>query len=118
MEYLENTYSSRSRNFYKSEIMKKMKKHESKVTNIRVVLTRKPITRGQITLLKALYEADNQCLSKSELAEKIRWSDEVGLTGVIAALGKRVNKTWRYEVTKPGVDLNVRLILRDKLSIK
>ena len=82
-----------------------MKKHESKVINIRVALTRKPITRGQITLLKALYEAGTKGLSKSELAKEIRWSDEGGLTGVIGALGKRVNKTWQYEIVKPGVKL-------------
>ena len=82
-----------------------MKKHDSKVTNIRVALTRKPITRGQITILKALYEAGNKGLPKSELAKEIRWSDEGGLTGVIGALGKRVNNTWQYEILKPGVNL-------------
>jgi hypothetical protein len=82
-----------------------MKKHESKVANIRVVLTRKPMPRGQITLLKALHEAGNEGLSKSKLAKKIRGGDEVGLTGVIGALGKRVNRTWQYEILKPGVDL-------------
>lgn len=63
------------------------------VNDIRLVVTRKPTPPGQITLYKALYEADNAWVSKTELANQIRWNDSQSLTGIIGAIGNRVNQT-------------------------
>lgn len=60
------------------------------------VLCRTEIKRGQITLLKHLYERDEPVAS-AELAEKLRGelheSPKQSLTGVLGAFGKRINAT-------------------------
>ena len=76
---------------------------------IRRVITRLPIPPGQITLFKALYENPDG-LSKAQLADAIREGDEQSLTGVLAALTKRVNGTSGLDTTKPGLRF---LIARD-----
>jgi len=52
--------------------------------------------RGQITLLKVLYERDEP-IGRGELAEKLRdelhQDPEQSLTGVLGAFGKRINAT-------------------------
>jgi hypothetical protein len=52
--------------------------------------------RGQITLLKLLYERDEP-IGREELAEKLRGeihqNPEQSLTGVLGAFGKRINET-------------------------
>lgn len=57
------------------------------------IITRRPIPPGQITLYKALYEAQDSWMSTRELADAIRWSDNVSLRGVLGALGLRANQT-------------------------
>lgn len=58
------------------------------------VLRRKSIPRGQITLLKALYERDeDEWVSSSELIDTIRWGDEERFPGVVGAFGNRINAT-------------------------
>jgi hypothetical protein len=84
-----------------------MRKRKDLVKSIVHVLTRKPIPRGQLCLFKALYEAGSRGLSKEDLAERMRWGNEKSLTGVIGALGKRVNGTWDFEIAKPGAELLV-----------
>lgn len=64
------------------------------VEEIQNILIRKPIPRGQISLLKALYEAGPAGLPKEKLAELTRNGDLKSLIGVIGALGKRVNHSW------------------------
>jgi len=60
------------------------------------VLCRTDLMRGQITLLKLLYERDEP-IGREELAEKLRGeihqNPEQSLTGVLGAFGKRVNET-------------------------
>lgn len=58
------------------------------------VLRRKSLPRGQITLLKELYECDeDEWASSSELIDKIRWGDEERFPGVLGAFGNRINAT-------------------------
>lgn len=60
------------------------------------VLCRTDLMRGQITLLKVLYER-NEPIGRRELAEKLRGelhkNPEQSLTGVLGAFGKRINET-------------------------
>jgi hypothetical protein len=66
------------------------------------VLRRKSIPRGQITLLKYLYDTDeDEWVSSSELTDQIRWGETDQFRGVVGAFGKRVNAT--LEITgEPG----------------
>lgn len=58
------------------------------------VLRRTSIPRGQVTLLKYLYEQDNdEWVSSSELVEQIRWGNEERFPGVLGAFGNRINAT-------------------------
>lgn len=58
------------------------------------VLRRKSIPRGQITLLKDLYEREkDEWVSSSELIDQIRWGDEQRFPGVLGAFGNRINAT-------------------------
>lgn len=58
------------------------------------VLRRKSIPRGQITLLKDLYERDkNEWVSSSELIDRIRWGNEERFPGVLGAFANRINAT-------------------------
>lgn len=60
------------------------------------VLCRADLMRGQITLLKMLYERDEP-IGRGELAETLRGElhqdPERSLTGVLGAFGKRINAT-------------------------
>lgn len=66
------------------------------------VLRRKSIPRGQITLLKELYERDeDEWISSNELIDRIRWGNEERFPGVLGAFANRINAT--PEVTgEPG----------------
>jgi hypothetical protein len=58
------------------------------------VLRRTSIPRGQVTLLKYLYEQDtDEWVSSSELVEQIRWGNEERFPGVLGAFGNRINAT-------------------------
>ncbi len=60
------------------------------------VLCRADLRRGQITLLKVLYERAEP-IGRKELAERLRGAlhqnPEQSLTGVLGAFGKRINAT-------------------------
>lgn len=60
------------------------------------VLCRTDLMRGQITLLKVLYERDEP-IGREALAEKLRGeihqNPKQSLTGVLGAFGKRINAT-------------------------
>ncbi|WP_152419172.1 hypothetical protein [Natrinema gari] len=66
------------------------------------VLRRKSIPRGQITLLKELYEREkDEWVSSSELIDRIRWGNEERFPGVLGAFANRINAT--AEITgNPG----------------
>jgi hypothetical protein len=75
---------------------------EATVGQVRRVLTRIPIPYGQRTLYKALYEAGDEGLSKSDLAATMNRSAHE-LAGVLGALGRRVNSTEGLE-GKGGIE--------------
>jgi hypothetical protein len=72
-------------------------------TDLKEVLCRREIMRGQITLLKALYEQDDEFVSSDDLATQIRWNDQESLQGVLRAFGNRINHTDGI-AGDPGID--------------
>lgn len=66
--------------------------NQEELEAVRRMLTRIPISRGQMALYEALYNTAENGLSKSQLAKAMdRTEDQV--TGVLGALGVRINKT-------------------------
>jgi hypothetical protein len=82
------------------------------------IISRGPIPPGQITLYKALYEAYPDSVLQTELAHRIRHNDTRSLTGVIGALGNRVNQTPGLEVEKPGAFFLIERDEADGLSYR
>jgi len=73
------------------------------VTALERVIRRKEMNRGQTTLLKYLYEADDEWVKRDEVVDKIRWGDSKSFVGVLSALSNRVNHT--DEITSsPGYE--------------
>lgn len=56
------------------------------------VIRRKEMVRGQVTLLKYLYEADGY-VPWDDVVEAIRWGDDESFVGVLSAFSNRVNST-------------------------
>jgi len=71
------------------------------------VLNRTRIRRGQITLLKALYDEEGEDVPISALVERIRWGDTERFPGVLRAFGKRINATDAIQ-GNPGTDAFLR----------
>ena len=70
------------------------------------LLTRIPVSRGQQQLYKALYDAGDAGLTKDELVEVMGRRDRRDLTGVLGALGRRINGTLGYgQARKPGIGM-------------
>ncbi|WP_419940329.1 hypothetical protein [Candidatus Palauibacter sp.] len=68
------------------------------------LLTRIPVPRGQIQLYQALLSAGSKGATTQELVSAMGRRDEKDLTGVLGALGHRVNGTPGYGATrKPGI---------------
>lgn len=82
---------------------------ETRIRLINLVLTRIPLSAGQLALFKVLYEKDDQWISKSELAYRIRDNHEEGVTGILGALGNRINQTAGVQVPLDGIGLLMRL---------
>ncbi|MHC4619375.1 MAG: CBS domain-containing protein [Planctomycetota bacterium] len=61
-----------------------------------LVLTRRPVPRGQQQLYKALHDAGDVGLAQDELVEVMGRRDRYDLAGVMGALGRRVNNTPGY----------------------
>lgn len=68
------------------------------------VLRRISIPRGQVTLLKALYETEGKFFPRRELVEQIRWGNSRSFTGVLAAFAGRINHIDGLEDEKPGYE--------------
>lgn len=68
------------------------------------VLTRREIPRGQITLLKELYNRDDEFVSSSELISRIRWGDKERFPGVLGAFAGRINAT-EGVTGNPGIEV-------------
>ncbi len=65
---------------------------EVSVDAVRRMLTRRPVPDGQRVLYRALYQAGDQGLSRSDLAVAMNRS-KLQLSGVLGALGRRINRT-------------------------
>lgn len=71
-----------------------------------LVLTRRPVPRGQRQLYKALYDAGDVGLVQDELVEVMGRRDRYDLAGVMGALGRRVNNTPGHGQEKmPGMSM-------------
>jgi len=81
-----------------------MNDNTSHFRKLEKVLRRISIPRGQVTLLKALYEAEGKFVPRRELIERIRWGDSKSFTGVLAAFAGRINHTESFEDEKPGYE--------------
>lgn len=63
------------------------------VDDLERVIRRKDMNRGQTTLLKYLFEADEEFVKRAKVVENIRWGDSESFVGVLAAFSNRVNHT-------------------------
>ena len=81
------------------------------VEMIKRVITRRFIAYGQMALYQALH-ASPEGLSKTELADQIRGGDTRSLTGVLGALGNRINATEPFKARRPGIGLFVEISRR------
>ncbi len=74
--------------------------------DIKLVFTRRPVSRGQQQLFKALYDAGERGLANDELVQIMGRRDRQDLVGVLGALGRRVNGTPGYgRAAKPGIGM-------------
>ena len=68
------------------------------------LLTRIPVPRGQVQLYQALLSAGSKGATTQELVSAMGRRDEKDLTGVLGALGNRINRTPGYGATqRPGI---------------
>jgi hypothetical protein len=51
------------------------------------------MNRGQTTLLKYLYEADDEWVSRDDIVNEIRWGNHKSFVGVLSAFSNRINQT-------------------------
>ena len=79
------------------------------------ILTRRPVPNGQIQLYQALWAAGSKGASTAELVSTMGRRDAKDFTGVLSALGKRINHTPGYgETQKPGIEMILRISEADK----
>lgn len=57
------------------------------------VIRRMEMNHGQTTLLKYLYETDDEFVRRDGVVDDIRWGDSDSFVGVLAAFSNRVNNT-------------------------
>lgn len=63
------------------------------VDDLERVIRRKSMNRGQTTLLKYLYESDEEFVSRTAVVNSIREGNDKSFVGVLSALSNRVNNT-------------------------
>ena len=69
------------------------------------IMTRIPIPPGQISLYKILYEVGSHSLRTSDLASRMHRRDKRELSGVLGALGNRINHTTEeLQQARPGIE--------------
>ena len=73
------------------------------VTDIERVIRRTEMNRGQTTLLKYLYEADDEWVKRDEIVDAIRWGNHESFVGVLSAFSNRINHTDRI-IGSPGYE--------------
>ena len=59
---------------------------------VRLMLTRRPVSRGQKKLYILLYDADDKGMTNSEIAKALEFSN-YQFAGLMGALGRRINQT-------------------------
>jgi hypothetical protein len=85
------------------------------------VLRRTGMERGQITLLKELYEREGKSVSSAELGERIRGYDAIeespedSIPGVLGAFGRRINESDTV-VEEDGIEVFIDREKRDNLT--
>lgn len=63
------------------------------IEDLERVIRREEMNRGQTTLLKYLYEADEEYVERDDLVADIRWNNDASFVGVLSAFSNRVNYT-------------------------
>lgn len=63
------------------------------VRDLERVIRRKEMNRGQATLLKYLYEAGDEFVTRADVVEAIRWGNHESFVGVLSAFSNRINNT-------------------------
>ena len=81
------------------------------VRDLERVIRRLPMNRGQTTILKYLYEAD-EFVRRDELIDAVRWGDDASFTAVLAAFSNRVNATEGI-TGEPGYQAFIERIMLD-----
>jgi len=73
------------------------------------MLTRRSVPNGQIQLYQVLLVAGSKGATTAELVSKMGRRDAKALTGILGALGNRINGTPGYgETSKPGIGMILR----------
>ncbi len=62
-----------------------------------------PVTNSLTTLLKYLYEADDEWVKRDEVVDEVRWGNHESFVGVLSAFSNRVNHTDRI-TGSPGYE--------------
>ena len=79
------------------------------------ILTRRRVPNGQIQLYQALWVAGSKGATTAELVSTMGRRDAEDFTGVLGALGNRINRTPGYgETRKPGIEMILRISKADK----
>ena len=66
---------------------------EASISDLERVIRRGQMDRGQTTLLKYLYEAEGDLVSRESIVQDIRWGDRKRFVGLLSAFSNRVNDT-------------------------
>ncbi|MGB8645638.1 MAG: hypothetical protein WCF84_10400 [Anaerolineae bacterium] len=90
-----------------------MNTNRALIEDIKYMLTRAPIPRGQLSLYKALYDAGDKGFSRRGLADLIREGEKEGVDGVLGALGNRILQTGRFKQDGAWIE-NLFYITRDE----
>jgi hypothetical protein len=78
---------------------------KNRIRLICLVITRIPLSSSQIALFIVLNETKDHWISKSELAYRISKNNEASVTGILGALGNRINQTDGAQPPLDGIGL-------------
>jgi len=94
------------------------------INDLERVIRRKPMNRGQTTLLKYLYETDEDFVPRTAVVNRIREGDDKSFVGVLSAFSNRVNNTegitgdpgYEAFIDRMNIDGKEHLQLREEAS--
>lgn len=94
------------------------------VRSLERVIRRKPMNRGQVTLLKYLYETDEEFVKRDDIVDAVRFGDSKSFVGVLSAFSNRVNNTegitgdpgYEAFIDRMNIDGGEHFKLRDEAS--